>query len=275
MDATEYKICHDAQVKLSGSDDGPGEIAFYLSTFSNWDRVRPVPERPAKGAFEPYLKEFITDGWLGESHMWENRPIGTIKDAYEDTVGLLVTAEFHGTPEGQQARQTAKERMARGKGVKTSMGYSVKGDEYVPIDDEALLAEGITEGRVLTKVPVFEASLVNRPANPMAMAVGVKDWPAAGYSFAERADVLVAGATDLVKSARVQAEARAKEGRVLSGANRTKLSGLLASLEEVRAAIEELLQATEPKAQPSEIIRLLAEHQAMLARIQEAEYIYG
>jgi HK97 family phage prohead protease len=184
---TQYKICDQAQVKLTGSDDGPGEITFYLSTWMPWDRVRPVPERPAKGAFAPYLDEFIKDGWLGESHMWENRPIGTIKDASEDSLGLLVTAEFHATPEAQQARQTAKERMARGKGVSTSMGYTVKADEYVPVDDPLLEAEGVTEGRVLVKVPVFEASLVNRPANPAAVVVGVKGQMGTDWSFAERA----------------------------------------------------------------------------------------
>ena len=271
MEDTQYKICHDAQVKLSGSDDGPGEIAFYLSTFSNWDRVRPIPERPAKGAFQPYLDEFIKDGWLGESHMWENRPIGTIKDAAEDSIGLLVVAEFHATPDGQQARHIAKERMARGKSVKTSMGYGVKGDEYVPIDDYVLEGEGITEGRVLTKVPVYEASLVNRPANPAAVVVGVKGQLGADWSFAERADALVAGAAELAKSAQRQNEARTKEGRVFSTANRAKLESTRSALADLMALIDELLTASEPKAAPQEVYRLLMQQQELLARIQEQE----
>jgi hypothetical protein len=269
MNDTQYKICHDAQVKLSGPDDGPGEITFYLSTFSNWDRVRPIPERPAKGAFAPFLDEFIKDGWLGESHMWENRPVGTIKDAGEDALGLIVTAEFHGTPEGQQARQTARERMARGKGVKTSMGYTVRADEYVPIEDEALKAEGLTEGRILLKVPVFEASLVNRPANPMAVAVGVKGEPGAGFTFQDRADALVAGAAELLKSAQRQQEARVKEGRVFSTANRAKLTDTRSALADLMALIDELLSASEPKAAPAAVLQAMHEYRMLMSKFQE------
>jgi hypothetical protein len=51
---------------------------------------------------------------------------------------------------------------------------------------------------------------------------------------------------------------RAKEGRVLSSANRTKLSALVGALQEAQVALEELLAATEPKADPEEVRKQLA-----------------
>jgi hypothetical protein len=62
--------------------------------------------------------------------------------------------------------------------------------------------------------------------------------------------------------------ARLKEGRVLSNQNRTKLSALHTSLADVMAAIEELLQATEPKADPDEVRKALAQFLVYQARLQ-------
>lgn len=167
-----HKEVTDPQVKLQ--DGGNGLITFYLSTWKNWDRVRPIPERPTPGAFAPHLATFLKDGFMVVAHDWGTLPVATITSAEEDPVGLLCTAEFHSTAEAQAARTTTAERLARGKSVKTSMGYDVLRQRLVEMDDPTLKAEGISQGRELTDVFLYEASLVNVPANPQADVTRVK-----------------------------------------------------------------------------------------------------
>jgi len=165
----------DTQLKLQ--NEGFGSIGFYLSTFANWDRVRPIPERPVKGAFAPYLADFIKDGFIAYAHEWGKLPIATVRDAHEDEYGLWVDADFHSTTEAQAVRTTIQERLNRGKTVKSSMGYDVAGDRIVPMDDPALQAQGIERGRELLKVPLYEGSIVNVPANMLADVTRVKALP--------------------------------------------------------------------------------------------------
>ena len=220
----EYKIYEAQQVKLS--DDGPGTISLYFSTFANWDRVRPIPERPTKGAFAPHLPGLVKDGWITISHDWMRLGIATITDAREDDYGGWLDAEFHTTADAQAARTVVKERLARGKSVKTSMGYEVLGDDYVEMDDPALVAAGISRGRLLTDVRVLEVSLVNMPANPLADVRGVKDLVLADMPLDAQGDLV--RATIAAYATRVQGlqELRAKEGRTVSAATAARLRAI-------------------------------------------------
>jgi hypothetical protein len=241
-----------AQLKIS-KDSEFGTLQGYASTFANFDRVN---ERVVKGAFAKTLPHFRTDGFISVGHDWEVLPVATVTDAKEDEHGLFLTAEFHSTPFAQEARTIAQERIDRGKSVSLSIGYEVKDDEYVD------------EGRLLKELELFEVSLVNVPANPLATVTGVKSLLEASMSIDSHSDVVEAAIQGYVKRLGNYQGARVKEGRVLSGANRTKLSNLHESLADVMAAIEELLQATEPKANEDEVRKALAQWLVYQARRQ-------
>jgi uncharacterized protein YicC (UPF0701 family) len=137
-----------------------------------------------------------------------------------------------------------------------SIGYEVKTDEF------------IEEGRLLKELDLFEVSLVNVPANPLATVTGVKSLLEASMGFDAHSEVVEAAIKGYMRRLEQRHGARLKEGRVLSNQNRTKLSALHTSLADVMAAIEELLQATEPKADPDEVRKALAQFLVYQARLQ-------
>jgi HK97 family phage prohead protease len=238
----EHKAEGNSQIKIF--DTGKhGALSGYASTFANFDRAN---ERVVKGAFSGTLAKFKQDGFIAVGHDWSSLPVATVTDAYEDEHGLFLSAEFHSTPLAQEARTIAQERIDRGKSVSMSIGYEVKTDEF------------IEEGRLLKELDLFEVSLVNVPANPLATVTGVKSLLEASMGFDAHSEVVEAAIKGYMRRLEQRHGARLKEGRVLSNQNRTKLSALHTSLADVMAAIEELLQATEPKADPAEVRKALA-----------------
>lgn len=141
-------------------DEGSGSFSGYASTFGNLDRANEIV---CKGAFAKTLEEFKASGFVAVGHDWGALPVATIKDAREDDRGLFIVAEFHSTPEAQQARTVVKERLERGKSCGLSIGYTVDRDE-----------RGEKGERLLKELTLFEASLVTVPCNPQANATGVK-----------------------------------------------------------------------------------------------------
>jgi HK97 family phage prohead protease len=267
-------LTFDPKLKLMGGKDGaPRRIGFYLSTFGNWDRVRPVPERPSRDAFDKHLDTFLRDGFVTEFHDWGKRPIASPDVARADDYGLWVEAEFHSTNDAEQAYITYGERLSRGKSVKTSMGYDVLGDEYVDIDDPGLQAEGVTTGRILTDVPLYEASIVNVPANPLADVTTIKGMLQAGIPFDGHYQAAQAAVETFVARAKELQALRAKEGRELSSSNRQKLSDLRTSLQDVFSILDELLARTEPEAKAGrgEILAEFQRFQVLSASVRELQ----
>ncbi len=212
-------------------DDDAGILEGYASTFLNWDSVR---ERPVKGAFAPHLDAFLKDGFIAIGHNWQSLPVATPVEAYEDDHGLFVRAAFHSTPEGQAARTVVKERLARGKSVKSSIGYEVLEDEYV------------ADGRLLKNVKLYEWSIVNVPANQAASMTYAKSLP-----LADHAATALAAVADFKDRITDLSQLRAKEGRVLSNANRERISQVKTALAALIQDLDALLSATEPVADTS------------------------
>jgi len=248
----EHKQNTEASIKVL-SEGKAGKLEGYASTFANFDRQG---ERVVKGAFKKSLPEFQRDGFIAVSHDWDSLPVATVTEAFEDDHGLFLSAEFHSTPLAQEARTIAQERLDRGKSVSFSIGYEVLGDEYVD------------EGRLLKDLKLFEVSLVNVPANPLATVTGVKAMLEASMTIDAHSDVVEAAIAGYVKRLGNYQGARVKEGRVLSTSNRTKLSNLHSSLADVMKAIEELLEATEPKANEEEVRKAIANYLVYQARKQ-------
>lgn len=144
----------DAAIKA----DGQG-FDLYASVFNNIDRQGEIIE---PGAFKN-LGDFARDGVILTEHNMRSLPVGLIDTAVQDAKGLRVKGRFHSTPEAQACRAVVRERMAAGKSVKCSIGYQVL--DYV-MDNIG----GKTVCRIKA-VNVFEASIVNLPANPLAGVV--------------------------------------------------------------------------------------------------------
>lgn len=238
------KVLEQAQLKIS--QDGTGSVEGYASTFQNWDRVG---ERPVKGAFLASLPGFLKDGFIAYSHQWGMLPVATVKDAYEDHHGLWFAADFHSTQFAQDVRTTVMERIERGKSVMTSIGYE-------PPEVEAVDAPELPGGRglLLKTIPLLEISIVPVPANPAALVGDAKDATSllAGLTLADSSDLALAAVRTYTTRVGELRDLRAKEGRVLSSANRGKLETLHGSLADVLKLIETLLADSAPKSAPTD-----------------------
>lgn len=201
----------DLEVKEADSD--AGTVTLYAAVFGNVDRQGEVIE---PGAFMN-LSEFVKDGWLGLAHDMRALPVATVESAVQDGKGLLLTCRWHGTPHAQQARVTTLERLERGKAVKCSIGYGVREAAPEVRDGKTVM--------VLKQLELYEASLVNLPANPRAEVVGAKAW----WEVFEESRLAL------------------KEGRTLSGKNRDRLKRMAERLREAAADMAALLEETNPK----------------------------
>jgi HK97 family phage prohead protease len=134
-------------------------FVFYAATWDGPDRAGEIIRR---GAFAN-LDAFIKTGWIAASHDNAAAPIAAPVTATQDARGLLIEARWHQTPMARDWRTVVKERLAAGKSVSASIGYRVHDYEMTSIRGQPV--------RVLTNIELFEASIVNLPANPMAGVV--------------------------------------------------------------------------------------------------------
>lgn len=119
--------------------------------------------------------------------------------------------------------------------------------------------------RILKDIELFDISDVNWGANPAT--AGVKGLLASGMPFAQHGDAVVTTVADYVERVKERRDFRAKEGRVLSAANRERIKALVESLAAVRGDLEQLLVETEPKADPALVLQAFVNYQATVARL--------
>ncbi len=247
----ERKVCPTAELKML--DEGAGTLTGYASVFGVVDRVN---ERTQPGAFSKSLPGFIQDGFLTWSHDW-SQPVATVTDAVEDSTGLRVTAEFHGTEAGQSARQWAKERLARGKSVGLSIGYRTVRSE--------LAEDKVTD---LVELDLYEVAIVTVPCLPAAQATSAKS----GIDLDTHSETVLATVREFSGRVKSLSDLRAKEGRTLSESNRVRLRAHVDALSACARDLEELLAASEkPKSVDPDavqaIIALYAETMGKLAGV--------
>lgn len=152
----------ECELKVVNEDTGVFEM--YALVFGNTDRQNDLIEPGSVTNCD----ELVKDGWIALNHKGEELPLATITTAVQDSHGLKLTGQFHSTPAAQEARTIIRERLERGKGVKTSIGY------LVPDDGQHYEREDGQEVRHITKLSVYEASYVNLPANPEAEITSAK-----------------------------------------------------------------------------------------------------
>lgn len=147
------------------SDEGAGTISGYFSTYDRIpDSYGDVIE---KGAFTDTIKAREESGHpfpLCWNHDL-NQIIGAV-DKIEDTEhGPLMTAHFFDTALAQEKRELVKQGVV----YQFSFAYDVKGWEKPSAEEEK---NGIYN--ILTKLDLFEVSIVPIPANPRAEVTDVK-----------------------------------------------------------------------------------------------------
>jgi len=237
MDDLQFKSISAAEFKFD--DAGNGAFSGYGSVFGNVDSYGDVVMR---GAYAETMADFLKAGFIAVGHDWGSTPIAYPTDAKEDDYGFHFSAAFHSTDEAQAARRVMRERLDAGKTVGLSIGYRVKGSN----DRE----DGIRE---LTKLDLYEISIVTVPANRAAVVTGAKSGSRAGLPFADHSDAVRVAVEEFVVRARAIAGLRAKEGRVLSAMTRARIAECRDAIEEatsslldVDADLADLLAATEP-----------------------------
>jgi len=160
MHDIEKKTIELAELKaLEGEKTPHGGVAGYASTYGTLDRVGDIV---MPGAYDSTLDPFLKDGFLAESHDWDE-PIGYILSARSDEKGLWFEAAFHDTERAQKVRRIVNERLAAGKSVSLSIGY--RAEKYSFDRDD---------NRLLEAVSLYEVSVVTVPANPEALVVSGK-----------------------------------------------------------------------------------------------------
>lgn len=178
------------------------------------------------------VDEFVKTGSLMVGHAWGTLGVGTFDLATQDEKGLFFKATYHTDQASQAARTIATERLARGKFVGLSIGYSVVADERKNIDGK--------DFRYISKWKAFEVSQVATPMNPLAGATG-------GKSFEDEYD----GALMLVKSVLMRAQGiktlRETQGREsLSALNTDRLKALTAETDGLLSSLKSLLEEPKP-----------------------------
>ena len=121
-----------------------------------------------KGAFKETLKKRKATGHpfpLCFNHDFD-QIIGAVFEAEEDDYGLKIRASFLNTPAAQEKRELVKEGIV----WQFSFAYSVLGAE-APTEDEK--KQGIYQK--LTKLDLYEVSLVTVPANQTAIVTEIKN----------------------------------------------------------------------------------------------------
>jgi phage head maturation protease len=228
-----------------------GEMDSYCSVF-------------APGSATAALPDFVANGSFLESHDADDLAIGYIKSAIDNGMGVEVEVEYHSTPAAKDARTVALERLAAGKKVGLSIGFTI-GDYLEFEDGESMLrmvesmgldqtlfnVEAIRKCNrecylIMRLAKIYEVSQVNFPAVPESEASEVRNdlkEAHAGISFADELSTVL----DAVE----KVTTRANEVQALRQAQDKHLGKTtLERLEVIRGNLDELLtRANEPTAQ--------------------------
>lgn len=236
--------------KAAVSDDG--EFTGYANVFNVVDRGG---DRVLPGAFAKDLDRFLREGFIAWGHDW-NAMVAMPLEAKEDGHGLFIRSRFHSTEAAQEARTITAERLAAGLSMGLSIGYDV--------NDFGLVTENGQRVRELKDLTVYETSLVAVPMNAPSTVSAVKGAGlGSGLAYADHLDWVLGEVKALVVRSADRADARAKEGRVLSTANRERLAHLASVTRDVLSDVDTLLVETEP-----ETDRLAREVEAMSGRLR-------
>jgi len=195
------------EIKKTDEDEKYFTFSGYASTFGNRDMGGDVV---VKGAFVESLKK-ITPKLLWQHKTTE--PIGIFEEIYEDDKGLFVSGKM--PLDDDLVRGRVKPQMKIGSISQMSIGYSIV-DKMIETKDD------ITTW-FLTKLDLYEASLVSIPMNPLANITAMKNFEGiesikdlneyfreCGYTI-NQTESLLAKMRNIIKNSKSEEDRIAKE----------------------------------------------------------------
>lgn len=177
----EHKVVTLDRINVDST--GTGSFSGYGSVFDNVDSYGDIVVR---GAYKDTLPDFVKEGFIAFQHGWQSEPIAYVTNAKEDNFGLFIECQFHSTDLAQNIRKIVNERLAAGKSVGLSIGYTV--------DHADMRKDGV---RMLNKLTLFEVSLVNMPANRLAVVTDAKAADGAVLRGDVRSAFIIAGRKEI------------------------------------------------------------------------------
>jgi HK97 family phage prohead protease len=181
-------------------------------------------------------------------------PGAVLAYAPDATGGVLVTRTYLETPRAEEVFAGLKS------GAIDEMSYAYDPKRW----DFAERADG-SMFRNLYEAHLYDVSDVNWGMNPATSAAGK-----AG-KVADHHTTVLAAVADYTGRLKDLAALRAKEGRVLSGESRKRIESAVEAMEQARAALQELLAATDPgKTAPQDLAAAYAAYQRLEAQLNGA-----
>jgi uncharacterized protein len=236
MESLEVKTLPLAELKIDGGDSEPGEFTGRASSFNGVDAYG---DTIVPGAYEDTIPQFLERGFIGWGHDWSD-PIGYVTDAEERSTGLYIKGRFHSDADSQKYRLRAKERAEAGKFMGLSIGFVAQEWE--------MREEGSV--RALTKIHLYETSLVTVPADAGAALTAIKS---NGLKFAEELERVLAASQSAASRAEELVTLRTTEGRTLSDENWTRISALASEWESLVTRLNSLAPDEEQEEPPASI----------------------
>ena len=213
-------------MRVKDADQGLVEAVFATLGVIDADGDVTVP-----GAFEDgaavRISAYGHESWLGAL------PVGRGVIRADNRQAVLDGQFFLGTTHGRDTFETVKQM---GDLQEWSYGFDV-----------VKWSQGEFEGRdvrFLEGLKVHEVSPVLLGAGVDTRTLSVK--AAGGITLVQEADQALAACAGLIARSKELASLRAKEGRVLSAANRERLTGLADAMREALVDVEALLAETDP-----------------------------
>lgn len=214
-----------AKLQIKGDDGAKeGTVQALFSVFNEIDSDGDV-----------VLPSFFTEGqevaMSAWGHNWGDLPPGKGIVRVRPEGAVFDGSFFLSTPQGLAHFETIK---AMGGLQEWSFGFRVTKGMPGQFNGQDV--------RFLEQGELYEASPVLIGANRNTRTLGVK-----GQPFLEHIDQVQAAFVDLVQRSQELASLRAKEGRVLSAANRTRIASLVSAMADAREELAALLDATDPE----------------------------
>lgn len=230
---------------LKAAGDGEGAIEAIISTFGVVDHGGDIVEASAFADGQACMMVW--------SHDWD-RPIGKGTIRVEPERALFAGGLWLDTDDGLQAFRKIKNA---GDLQEYSWGFRVLDATFEQRDGEMV--------RIITRAELFEASPVLKGEGLNTRTVSLKS----GLSFPDQSDAALAAVRDWQARARSLADLRAKDGRVLSAANRERIKAHADALEGVARDLRELHASTAPQddGKSAALLAVVIQAQKTLARL--------
>lgn len=255
-----------AELKIAGADGQAGSFEGYASVFGTVDSYGDTID---PGAYAETIPQFLSRGFISWGHDW-NLPIGIVTSAREDAKGLFISGEFHSDSEAQKYRSRASERVAAGKFMGLSIGYETLEWEMrqVAVPYRNSWGELSDKVRALTKIKLYETSLVTVPAEENSGLTAIKSVDGFGLSFDDHSERTRVAVREWLARAKSGWDLRTKEGRAISSARRSRMETVRDALRSHADEIEQLLIETAPPEKAADGMALFLEYQQTLAKLR-------